>query len=130
VKVPVEGQLVFNNITLVLHSAVAGFGRAYLPEDEVQRHLAAEHLIQMLDEWCPPFSGLPKPSPTHASLLRTRRCAAVPPVNTPVWPHLMAGSSLVWLGWAGAPGFLFRPRLRGFGGQAMQNLPEVIPKAK
>src|SRR5258707_5217117 len=35
-KVRVEGPLVFNNITLRLHAALAGFGLAYLPEDQVQ----------------------------------------------------------------------------------------------
>jgi DNA-binding transcriptional LysR family regulator len=57
VKVRVEGQLVFNNITLILQAAVAGFGLAYLPEDEVQQHLAARDLTRVLDDWCPPFSG-------------------------------------------------------------------------
>ena len=36
-KVHVEGQLVFNNIALRLNAALAGFGLACLPEDQVQR---------------------------------------------------------------------------------------------
>ncbi len=56
-KVRVEGQLVFNNISLRLKAALAGFGLAYLPEDQVQAHLADGRLIRVLDDWCPPFSG-------------------------------------------------------------------------
>ena len=56
-KVRVEGQLVFNNIALRLNAALAGFGLAYLPEDQVQTHLADGRLIRVLDDWCPPFSG-------------------------------------------------------------------------
>jgi DNA-binding transcriptional LysR family regulator len=56
-KVRVEGQLVFNNIFLRLNAALAGFGLAYLPEDQVQTHLADGRLIRVLADWCPPFSG-------------------------------------------------------------------------
>jgi DNA-binding transcriptional LysR family regulator len=56
-KVRVEGQLVFNNIALRLNAALAGFGLAYLPEDQVQTHLADGRLIRVLADWCPPFSG-------------------------------------------------------------------------
>jgi DNA-binding transcriptional LysR family regulator len=55
--VRVEGQLVFNNIALRLNAALAGFGLAYLPEDQVQTHLAEGRLIRVLADWCPPFSG-------------------------------------------------------------------------
>ena len=56
-KVRVEGQLVFNNIALRMNAALAGLGLAYLPEDQVQEHLAKGRLIQVLADWCPPFSG-------------------------------------------------------------------------
>ncbi|MDR3530546.1 MAG: LysR family transcriptional regulator [Rhodopila sp.] len=56
-KVRVEGQLVLNGTTLILDAAVAGFGLAYLPEDQVQPHLATGRLIRVLADWCPPFSG-------------------------------------------------------------------------
>jgi DNA-binding transcriptional LysR family regulator len=39
-KVRVEGQLVFNNIGLCRKAALAGFGLAYLPEDQVQEHIS------------------------------------------------------------------------------------------
>jgi DNA-binding transcriptional LysR family regulator len=57
VKVRVEGRLVFNNIALRLNAALAGFGLAYLPEDQVQAHIADGQLIRVLADWCPPFSG-------------------------------------------------------------------------
>jgi DNA-binding transcriptional LysR family regulator len=56
-KVRVEGQLVFSNLALRLNATLAGLGLAYLPEDQVQTHLAAGRLIRVLDDWCAPFSG-------------------------------------------------------------------------
>ncbi len=56
-RVRVEGQLVFNNIALRLSAVLAGFGLAYLPEGQVQTHLADGRLVRVLDDWCPPFSG-------------------------------------------------------------------------
>jgi DNA-binding transcriptional LysR family regulator len=55
--VRVEGQLVFNTITLILDAALAGFGVAYLPEDQAQQHIATGRLLRVLAHWCPPFSG-------------------------------------------------------------------------
>ncbi|MDE2200425.1 MAG: LysR family transcriptional regulator [Rhodospirillales bacterium] len=57
VRVRVEGRLVFNSIALILRAALAGFGLAYLPEDEVAPHLADGRLVRVLADWCPPFSG-------------------------------------------------------------------------
>ena len=56
-KVRVEGQLVCNNIALRLNAALAGFGLAYLPEDQVTGPLADGRLIRVLADWCPPFPG-------------------------------------------------------------------------
>ncbi len=53
----VEGQLVFNNIALRLNAALAGLGLAYLPEDQVQTHVADGRLIRVLADWCPAFPG-------------------------------------------------------------------------
>ena len=53
----VEGQLVFNSTALRLRAALAGFGLAYLPEDQVQAHLATGNLVRVLADWCAPFSG-------------------------------------------------------------------------
>ncbi len=56
-KVRVEGQLVFNNIALRLNAALDGLGLAYLPEDQVEAFVAKGHLIRVLEDWCPRFSG-------------------------------------------------------------------------
>jgi DNA-binding transcriptional LysR family regulator len=56
-KARVEGQLVFNTIGLRLKAALAGLGLAYLPEAQVQEHLARGELIRVLADWCPPFAG-------------------------------------------------------------------------
>jgi DNA-binding transcriptional LysR family regulator len=82
-KVRVEGQLVFNTTALILKAALAGFGLAYLPQDLVLPHIAAGRLFQVLDNWCPPFSGYHlyypsrrQPTPAFAVLvdaLRYRR---------------------------------------------------------
>jgi DNA-binding transcriptional LysR family regulator len=56
-RVRVEGPLVFNNIGLRLKAALTGAGLAYLPEDQVQSHLAAGHLVRVLTDWCPAFPG-------------------------------------------------------------------------
>jgi DNA-binding transcriptional LysR family regulator len=69
-KVRVEGQLVFNNITLRLNAALAGMGLSYLPEDVVQPHIDGGRLVRVLEEWCEPFSGyhLYYPSRRQSSL--------------------------------------------------------------
>jgi DNA-binding transcriptional LysR family regulator len=55
--VRVEGQLVFNNISLMLVAALAGFGLAYLAQDQVQPHLDSGRLVQVLGDWCPSYAG-------------------------------------------------------------------------
>lgn len=69
VNVRVEGQLVFNNISLRLNSALDGLGLAYLPEDQVLPHIETGRLVRVLDDWCEPFPGyyLYYPSRRHAS---------------------------------------------------------------
>src|SRR3954449_6732826 len=79
-KVRVEGQLVFNNVALRLNAALAGFGLAYLPEDQVQAHFADGRLIRVLADWCPPFPGYHlyypsrrQPTPAFALLVEALR---------------------------------------------------------
>jgi DNA-binding transcriptional LysR family regulator len=57
VKVRGEGQLVFNNLALRLHSALDGLGVTYMPEDQVLAYVADGRLIRVLGDWCPPFPG-------------------------------------------------------------------------
>jgi DNA-binding transcriptional LysR family regulator len=56
-KVRVEGQLVFNGSAPMLDAALAGFGLAYLPEDDVQAHLSSGRLVRVLADWCPAYPG-------------------------------------------------------------------------
>lgn len=56
-RVRVEGQLVFNGSTQMLDAALAGFGLAYLPEDNVSAHIADGRLVRVLADWCPPYPG-------------------------------------------------------------------------
>ena len=56
-RVRVDGQLVFNQIGLRLNAVLAGFGLAYLPEDQVKTQLADGRLIRVLADWCAPFPG-------------------------------------------------------------------------
>lgn len=56
-NVRVEGQVVFNNIAMRLHSVLDGLGLAYLPEDQVSAHVDAGRLVRVLDDWCQIFPG-------------------------------------------------------------------------
>lgn len=56
-KVRVEGQLVFNTTTQMLHAALAGLGLTYLPEGLVQPHIHKGRLKRVLEDWCPPYPG-------------------------------------------------------------------------
>ena len=69
VKVRGDGQLIFNNLALRLHSALDGLGVAYMPEDQVQPHIIGGRLVRVLEDWCPSFPGyhLYYPSRRHSS---------------------------------------------------------------
>jgi DNA-binding transcriptional LysR family regulator len=56
-NVKVEGQLTFNNARLIRRAALAGFGLAFLPEDQVVADVAAGRLVRLLEDWTPPFPG-------------------------------------------------------------------------
>jgi DNA-binding transcriptional LysR family regulator len=56
-KVRVEGQLVFNGTGQMLNAALAGFGIAYVPEDQALPHIAKGRLKRVLEDWCPPWAG-------------------------------------------------------------------------
>lgn len=68
-RVRVEGQLIFNDVGQVLRATLDGYGLAFLFEDMVCEHVAAGRLVQVLDDWTPPFAGyhLYYPSRRHAS---------------------------------------------------------------
>ena len=56
-NVRIEGQMVFNNISMRLEAVLQGLGLACMPEDLVREHVAAGRLIRVLADWCEPFSG-------------------------------------------------------------------------
>lgn len=56
-NVRVEGQLVFNDMHLVLEAAAAGLGLACVLDDQIQERLADGRLVRVLEDWCPPFAG-------------------------------------------------------------------------
>ncbi|MEJ1936468.1 LysR substrate-binding domain-containing protein, partial [Nostoc sp. NIES-2111] len=56
-NVRVEGPLVFNSVPLIAKAALAGFGLAFLLEDQVREELADGRLLRVLEDWTPPFAG-------------------------------------------------------------------------
>jgi DNA-binding transcriptional LysR family regulator len=56
-NVRVDGQLIFGTSTLLLTAARAGFGLAYVTEEQVRDDLKSGRLVRVLGDWCPPFSG-------------------------------------------------------------------------
>jgi len=68
-RVRVEGQLVFNNLTMRRDAALRGLGLTYIPEDQILEHLERGELIRVLEDWCPPFPGyhLYYPNRRHSS---------------------------------------------------------------
>jgi len=56
-NVRVEGQFTCNDPDLIVEAALAGRGLACLPNDHLDPHVRAGRLIQVLDDWCPPFPG-------------------------------------------------------------------------
>lgn len=77
VKVRVDGQFVVNTMDLRLNAALHGLGLAYMPQDQIQPHVASGQLVQVLDGWSPTFSGYHlyyphrrHPSPAFRSCLR------------------------------------------------------------
>lgn len=79
-RVRVEGQLVFNSVTLRIKAALAGLGLTYVAEDQVRAPLAKGQLIQVLDDWCAPFPGYhlyypsrPQSTPAFALLVEALR---------------------------------------------------------
>ncbi len=55
--VRVDGQLVFNDVPMMLRAAEAGFGLACVPDDHIAAMIAEGRLVRVLEDWCPPFSG-------------------------------------------------------------------------
>jgi len=56
-RVRVEGQLIFNNLSPRISAAMAGMGLAFVPEDTVEQAVAEGALEKVLEDWCEPFPG-------------------------------------------------------------------------
>ena len=56
-NVHVRGPLAFNTIDLLREASLAGFGLAYLPQDQVRDHIDRGRLLSVLEDWCPKHSG-------------------------------------------------------------------------
>ena len=81
-KVRVDGQLVFNDVSQIVTAARAGFGVAFVFEDLVQPHIASGQLVRVLEDWCPPFPGYHlyytsrrQSSPAFTVLIDALRCS-------------------------------------------------------
>lgn len=56
-NVRVDGQLIFNDMNLLLDAAIEGLGLAFAMDDQVTGLIAEGRLIPVLEDWCPPFPG-------------------------------------------------------------------------
>lgn len=68
-NIRVDGQLVLNTITQVLHAALAGLGLGFVPDDIARAPIEAGRLVRVLTSWTPQFPGyhLYYPSRRHSS---------------------------------------------------------------
>jgi DNA-binding transcriptional LysR family regulator len=58
VAVDVPGNLTLDDNDLLVDAAAAGRGIAYVPEHFARSFLQAGRLVTVLEDWCPPISGL------------------------------------------------------------------------
>ena len=82
VNVRVDGQCIFNGLGLMVDAALAGFGFAFVPQGEVEQHVARGALVPVLEDWCPSYPGLSpllsKSAPTVGGFHCDHRGVAVP----------------------------------------------------
>lgn len=57
IRVKVEGQLIFNNLSSRIDAALSGMGIACVPEDAVRDLIEQGRLQRVLQDWGEPFSG-------------------------------------------------------------------------
>lgn len=57
INIHVDGQLAFNSVYDCLDAAIAGHGVAYVPKELAQPYVRAGHLVAVLEDWCPLWSG-------------------------------------------------------------------------
>jgi DNA-binding transcriptional LysR family regulator len=57
ITVRVEGQLIFNTMSLALRAVLDGLGLGYCLDDTAAEAIADGRLIRVLEDWCEPFPG-------------------------------------------------------------------------
>ncbi|MFI4932157.1 MAG: LysR family transcriptional regulator [Burkholderiales bacterium] len=57
VNVHATGRLVFNTNDLIVGAALGGLGLAWLPDDLVDKHVAAGRLVSVLGDWAATYPG-------------------------------------------------------------------------
>ncbi|QBQ99797.1 LysR family transcriptional regulator [Paraburkholderia pallida] len=57
-SIDVDGPMTLGNLNLMIESALVGIGVAWVPEEQVEDHVAAGRLVKVLPEWGPVFPGL------------------------------------------------------------------------
>ena len=70
VRVRVDGQLVFNEVGMIVRAVKAGLGLGFVMEDHIAEDVAAGRLVRVLEDWCTPFS-ITKRSEEHTSELQS-----------------------------------------------------------
>jgi DNA-binding transcriptional LysR family regulator len=58
VLVDVSGRLILGEAILIREAVLAGYGLAYVSEWEVAEDIRAGRLIQLMENWTPPYPGL------------------------------------------------------------------------
>jgi DNA-binding transcriptional LysR family regulator len=58
VNLDVGGPMTLGNLNLMIEAAIAGIGIAWVPEEQVEDHVASGRLVEVLPEWGPVFPGL------------------------------------------------------------------------
>ncbi len=56
-RVRVDGQMTFNGISQICNAAVDGYGLGFVPDGLAIPHIEAGRLVQVLDDWCPYYTG-------------------------------------------------------------------------
>lgn len=56
-NVRVDGQFISNDVPMIVDAAVSGLGLTCLPSDHLGPLVEAGKLVQVLEEWTPPFPG-------------------------------------------------------------------------
>lgn len=58
VRIRVDGQMIFNTVRPMVEVAAEGLGLALVPKESVEPLVADGKLVQVLEDWCQPVSGL------------------------------------------------------------------------